>query len=220
MEKVALKVKPRLVTGKGPNRRLRASGQIPAVIYGAGAQPEKVTLDAHELQLLLQKYGASAMFTLTRDDGNSGEEVNAVIREIQRDPVTRRILHVDLYHVRMDVEAEFEVPVHAVGNAIGVREGGILETLRHTVEVRCLPGLLPKAIEADISGLRINHSFHASDLKLPEGVKLVTDPEEVLFNILPPKDYVEPTPTAEGEEIAQPEVISKKKEAEPEEENE
>ncbi len=151
------------------------------------------------------------MVSLVGNDGAASEERLAVIREIQRDPVTRQILHVDLYQVRLDVVADFEVPVHHVGVPIGVREGGILETHHHTVEVRCIPGALPAFIEADLTNLKINHAFHAGDLKLPEGVKLVSDPEIVLFSILPPKDYVEPTPVAEGEEIAEPEVITRKK---------
>jgi large subunit ribosomal protein L25 len=217
MERVAIKIEPRSGTGKGPNRKLRAKGKIPAVIYGPGVEPEKVALDAHEFGIVLQRAGSSAMFALVPANGQAAEERLAVIREIQRDPVTRRILHVDLYQVQMNVEADFEVPVHHVGNPIGVREGGILETHRHTVEIRCMPGVLPNFIEADLTNLKINHAFHAGELKLPEGVKLVTDPEEVLFSILPPKDYVEPTPTAEGEEPAQPEVIGRKKAEEEEE---
>ncbi|MGB9692110.1 MAG: 50S ribosomal protein L25 [Candidatus Sumerlaeaceae bacterium] len=212
MERVAIKFEPRAATGKGPNRKLRAKGKIPAVIYGSGIEPQKVALDAHEFGIVLQKAGSSAMFALVANEGPSKEERLAVIREIQRDPVTRRILHVDLYQVRMDVEADFEVPVHHVGVPVGVREGGILETHRHVVEVRCRPDMLPKFIEADLTNLKINHAFHAGELKLPEGLKLVTDPEEVLFSILPPKDYVEPTPAAPGEEeMAQPEVIGRKK---------
>lgn len=217
MERVAIKIEPRSGTGKGPNRKLRAKGKIPAVIYGPGVEPEKVALDAHEFGIVLQRAGSSAMFVLVPANGQAAEERLAVIREIQRDPVTRRILHVDLYQVQMNVEADFEVPVHHVGTPIGVREGGILETHRHTVEIRCMPGVLPNFIEADLTNLKINHAFHAGELKLPEGVKLVTDPEEVLFSILPPKDYVEPTPTAEGEEPAQPEVIGRKKAEEEEE---
>lgn len=218
MERVTITYEPRTATGKGPNRQLRAQGKIPAVIYGPGIEPEKVALSAHEFAVTLQKVGSSAMFALVASNGEpaSSEERLAVIREIQRDPVTRRILHVDLYQVRLDVEADFEIPVHHVGAPIGVKEGGILETHRHMVEVRCVPAVLPKFLEADLSNLKINHSFYAGDLVLPEGVKLVTDPEEVLFSILPPKDYVEPTPAAEGEEVAQPEVISRKKEEESE----
>ena len=216
MERVILQYEPRTATGKGPNRQLRMKGKIPAVIYGPGIMPEKIALDSHDFGVLLQKVGSSSMFVLQPSNGaqSSAEERLAVIREIQRDPVTRRILHVDLYQVRLDVEADFEVPVHHVGVPIGVREGGILESHRHTVEVRCIPARLPKVIEADLTNLKINHAFHAGDLVMPEGVKLLTDPEEVLFSILPPKDYVEPTPAAEGEEPAQPEVITRKKEEE------
>jgi large subunit ribosomal protein L25 len=211
MERVAIRTESRTATGKGPNRRLRAQGKIPAVVYGPGVKPEKVALDAREFGVTLKKVGTSAMFTLVGGDGQSSEDRLAVIREIQRDPVSRQILHVDLYQVRLDVEADFEVPVTHSGTPVGVREGGILEMHRHSVQVRCVPLLLPKSLEADVSELKVNHVFHAGDLKLPEGVKLITDPEEVLFSVLPPKDYVEEAPAAEAEEVAQPEVITRKK---------
>jgi large subunit ribosomal protein L25 len=152
------------------------------------------------------------MFNLLEHGATVATDENvAIIREIQRDPVTRQILHVDFYRIRMDVENDFEVPVHTIGIPAGVREGGILETLRHMIEICCLPTLLPKSIDIDVTGMKINQSFHARDLTLPEGVALVTDSEEVIFNILPPKEQVVVAPV-EGEEVAQPEVITKKKE--------
>jgi large subunit ribosomal protein L25 len=217
MQRMDLQVTPRSEMGKGPNRQLRAAGRIPAVIYGLG-DPEKVALDYRAFERSVSGAAAeNVILTLNFDQGTSVAEINtAIIREVQRDPVTRRILHVDLYRLRMDVENDFEVPVHGQGAAMGVREGGILETIRRTVDIRCLPTDLPTSIEVDISGLRVNHSLHVSDLQVPEGVTLLTDPEEVLFTVLPPKAEVVPVAAeAEAEEEpTQPEVIGKKKEEE------
>jgi large subunit ribosomal protein L25 len=218
MKRVNLEVEPRAETGKGPNRRLRATGRIPAVVYGNTPQTVKVSVNAHDFGKTLAAHASeNVLFNILDAAGQGSDEMVAVIRELQRDPVTRRILHIDLHSIRMDAESDFEVPVRAVGSAIGVREGGILETHRHTVAVRCLPLETPSTIEVNITDLKINHAIHASDLTLPEGVKLVDDAETVFFTVVPPKTEVVPTP-AEGvegaEETAQPEVIGKKKEDE------
>ncbi len=213
MKKIDLEVTPRTDTGKGPNRRLRAQGRVPAVIYGSGQAPEKVSVDAHIFGKLTAK-GTSdnVLFNLIRPGQTDSTDTVAVVRELQRDPVTRRFLHIDLHSIRMDVESEFEIPVGHTGTPVGVREGGILESHRYVVLVRCLPAALPDKFIVDITNLKINHAIHASDLTLPEGVKLVDEPATVLFTVLPPKAEAAPTP-AEGAaaEPAVPEVIGKKK---------
>ena len=130
MERIKLPVERREATGKGPNRRLRAAGRLPAVLYGSTSQPEKLSLDAHSFQLLLsQGRGENALFDIVYPGDKDGGDTNvAVIREVQRDPLTRRPVHVDLYRIRMDVENDFNVAVRAYGSPHGVREGGILET--------------------------------------------------------------------------------------------
>lgn len=222
MQQLDVTVSRRSDTGKGPNRRLRGSGKIPAVIYGISA-PIKVALDAHSFERQVSSRAAENMIiNMNFDGGDGGSDINtAIIREIQRDPVTRRVLHVDLYRIRMDVENDFEVAIHAVGSPIGVKEGGILETVRRIIEIRCLPTMLPSSISVNITDLKVNHSIHVSDLQVPEGVTILSDADEVLFTVVPPKQEVVATPTAEAatEETAEPEVIGKKKaEEEPEEE--
>lgn len=206
MQQIELAAEPRTETGKGPNYRLRAAGRIPAVIYGAGQEPEKVSISYREFERVMKTPDvASAIINVT----GIGSPTTAVLREVQRDPVTRRYLHVDLFRVRMDVEGVFDVSVHGEGNPIGVREGGILETHLRTVQVRCLPANLPTGLHLDISGLKINASAHASDLQLPAGVTLVTEPTEVLFTVVLPQSGA--ITAAEGES-GQPEVVGKKKE--------
>ena len=216
MERIQLEVTPRTETGKGPNRRLRMQGRIPAVVYGNDLNPAKVSLDAHTFTRLVEtgRVG-NALINLTRAAGAKGsDEVVAVVREIQRDPLSRRILHVDLNSIRMDTEAEFEVTIHHSGLPDGVKEGGILETQRHNITVRCLPTAFPGTITIDISALKINHAIYAHELELPEGVRLMDDPDTVLFTVAPPKTEAVVAVVEEGAEAAQPEVIGKKKEDE------
>lgn len=197
MEHDTITVSSRSETGKGPNRRLRMQGLVPAVIYGSGSEPVMVTVNYRELEKLLAKPNADT--NLFNVDGESGSGTNTVVfREIQRDPVTRRYLHIDLHRVRMDQEAEFEVPIHSTSTPIGVREGGVMETHLRSIMVRCLPGNLPEEIIVDIADLGINQAFHVNQVQLPEGLTLVTEPEELLFAVHAPRTTTD-TEAGEGE---------------------
>lgn len=202
MELDTISVSGRSETGKGPNRRLRQQGLVPAVIYGSNSEPVMVTINYRELEKLLSKPNADT--NLFRLDGEGAGGDTVVFREIQRDPVTRRFLHVDLARVRMDQEAEFEVPIHSTGTPIGVREGGVMETHLRSILVRCLPGNLPEELVVDIAGLQITHAFHVRDVVLPDTLSLVTDPEELLFAVHPPRTVTEAEDGAAEEEAAEP----------------
>jgi len=213
MKRFNLAVDSRTETGTGPNRRLRVAGQIPAIVYGASSDPEKVTLNYREFEKLMSGSNAETGLINLSGSGISGGESVAVIREIQRDPLSRRYLHVDLYRVRMDQENDFEVAVHGVGVPVGVREGGLLETHLRAVTVRCLPNQIPDAFNVNLVDLKLNQSFHVSDIPLPEGVAMVTEGEETLFTVITVRGE-KTTEAAEGAPAA-PEVVGKKK---PEEE--
>lgn len=209
MKRVNLATEPRSATGTGPNRRLRIEGKVPAVVYGGNGETEKLSIDGRTFgRYVAGKSAGNVIFSLGTADGTSDDSKLAVAREIQRDPLSRRILHVDFFRVRMDVEAEFELPLRLNGVPIGVREGGILETHLYTLAVRCLPGKLPNHLDLDVTSVKILTSLHASDVPLPEGITLVTEGEETVLTVLPPKTEVVATPTAEA---VQPEVITKKK---------
>lgn len=215
MERIELEVAPRTETGKGPNRRLRAAGRIPAVVYGADLNPAKVSVDAHTFTRLMDKGRVeNALINLVRSSGTKGsDDVVAVVREVQRDPLTRAILHIDLNSIRMDTETEFDLQIHHSGNPVGVKDGGILETHRHTLAVRCLPAAFPGQITVDLSALKINGAVYARDIPLPDGVRLMDEPDTLFYTVAPPKTEAAPA-AAEGEEPTQPEVIGKKKEDE------
>ena len=205
MEKIVLNAQERTETGKGPNRRLRAEGQIPAVLYGGEKEPRQLSLDKHDLDLALKQ--SHTMLHLNLD----GAEQTVMLGEIQRDPTNYKLVHLDLMRVEAGHEVHAHVEVHGVGTPVGVREGALLERPVREVEVRCMPTDLPEIIEVDISHLGINQSIKAGDLPLGDKIHLVTDPDTLMFHVLVAKAAVEAP--AEGEEAAGPELVGKKKEA-------
>lgn len=206
-----LAIEPRTETGKGPNRRLRAAGRIPANIYGNGFEPVKCSVDAHTFTLLVRGVDLENTFFSLKCSCGCAEgkgEMICVAREAQRDPVTRAILHVDFYKLDMTVETEFEVPVSHTGTPAGVREGGFLEQSLHHIAVRCVPTAVPSSITVDISELRKGTPVYVGDLPVPAGVKVVTDAKLPVFSVVAPE---EEEVVAEESEESQPEVISRKK---------
>ncbi|MCL5269020.1 MAG: 50S ribosomal protein L25 [bacterium] len=216
MEQVRITATPRRNETKRANKRLRRGGRVPAVVYGGqNTHPRMVTVDNHELELILRgAHRSNAIFKLVLDDG----EEQTIIRDIQRHPVDESIIHVDFLRVNLAEEIVVTVTVRAIGETPrGVRVGGILEHVTRNLQVRCLPLNMPRAIEVDLSELDINHSVFVRDLKLPENVTVLDDPDTPLFVILPPK--LEAEAPAEGAEApAEPEVIGKREEKEEEEE--
>ncbi|MCX7016123.1 MAG: 50S ribosomal protein L25 [Candidatus Sumerlaeota bacterium] len=215
-EQEMLNAQPRTEHGKGPARRLRAQGLIPAILYGAGEAPVDLALPQKEIERLLAIDRVHTIINLRLAGADGAQEQQVMFRELQRDPVTRRPVHADLIRVRADQELHVTVEVHGAGTPTGVREGGILERPVREVEIRCLPADLPEHLEVDISGLKINGSFHARELPLGGSMHLVTDPETVLFHVAIPRAAAAveaEKEAAEGEEAeeGEPEVIGKKK---------
>ena len=214
-----LTAKPRTEFKKGPGRRLRVQGLVPAIVYGGKKEPESVAIEASNLEILLRQGGAHAIIDITVE---GGEEQTAMVREVQRHPVSSKIIHADLQRIQADVKIQTTVEIKAVGAPIGVREGGSLEHPVREVEIRCLPVDLPRFIEANIEELQMQDSFRVSELTLPEKIELLTEPETVLFHVAIPRVEEEVVPEgeegeegelAEGEEGEGPEVIGEKKES-------
>ena len=204
MEKNVLNAELRYETGKGPNRRLRMAGLIPAILYGGEGEPQQLAVSRYDLEKLLKK--TRTMLTL----GINGQEQSAMFGDLQRDPISHSIIHVDLVRVEAGHEVHAHVEVIGTGTPVGVREGALLERPVREVEVRCLPADLREKVEIDISGMKINDAIKAGDLDLGGNMHLVTDPDTVLFHVLLAKAAAEET--AEGEEGAtQPELVGKKK---------
>ena len=213
---VRLRAEKREGQGKEASRRLRNQGRVPAVLYGKGSETVALSVEAHEAQLLFQSISVENTIIGLEIDGEK-KLVPTLIREIQAHPYKPVLYHVDFLLIREGQKLELEIPVELVGVPEGVRTGGgVLQQTVHEVEVRCLPTQIPSSFEIDVAHLGIGDSIHASDLKLPEGVELLIDPEQVICSVVLPRAEMpaaEAAAPAEGEEGAAP-----SEEAEPKEE--
>ncbi len=181
MERYSLQAKRREKTGKGAARTLRRQGEIPAVLYGPNTESTTLSVNVHDLEVLLNKVSPSqAVLNLQVENGSKNRKM-VMIKELQTDPVKFKYLHVDFYEVKMDQMITTTVPVTPVGTSRGVEEGGMLQIIRRELEVNCLPGDIPEQVEIDISDLEVGDSVHVEDLDLGEKVEI---PYETNFTIL------------------------------------
>ena len=203
--------------GKGGARKSRAAGRIPGVLYGHGETPVPLAVVAREFDLALHGYqGSNPLVTLKLDGG----EFTALIRDVQYDPLTHQILHLDFQHISLTETVEVEVTLRVTGLALGVKDGGgILEHILRQVEVRCLPTAIPPSIDVDVSSLNVGDSIHVRDLSVPN-VTILTDADATVATVVAPT-IMEEKPAEEvaaEAAVAEPEVIAKgKKEEEGEE---
>jgi large subunit ribosomal protein L25 len=222
MATVTLKVEKREQLGKGPAKKLRAQGGIPAVIYGHGEESVPLTLDSKELHTILHAHvGENIIFDIKMPDRKT--PIKAIIREVQHHPARGDILHMDLQHISMKEKITVQVPVILVGSPLGVRtKGGILQHILHQLEIECLPADIPEHIEVYVTELDVGDSIHIQDLPL-ERVKTLTDPQRSVATVVPPtviKVPVAEEEVAEEEVLEEPELVEKEpKEREEEEED-
>ena len=183
MSELTIEVQKREKTGKGSNRRARSGGLIPAVVYGGGKDSVSIQVDRKSMLDLMKKAGSeNPIYLLKLTD--SGSERHAMIREVQTDPISRQVLHIDFQRVLMDQKIRVQVPVELVGVAYGVKtQGGVLDFVTREVQVECLPGDIPKQVELDITGLHIGQHAEARDLKMPNGVSLLDDADKVIVSL-------------------------------------
>ena len=200
-------------TGKGVARKLRADGQIPAVIYGHNREPQSLAVSSRDLERLLDRVSAAST-VIDLDLG--GTTSRTLIREIQRHPFKRQILHVDFQELVAGETVTVEVPLVIVGIAEGVRVGGgVLDQVLRQVEIECDPGSIPNHIDVDVTNLTIGHSIHVGDLVLPAGVTMLTDEEQTIAVCSAPRIEAEPVAAVEEEAApGEPELIRKTKEEE------
>ncbi|HEX7253917.1 MAG TPA: 50S ribosomal protein L25, partial [Thermoanaerobaculia bacterium] len=201
-------------------RRMRAKGQIPAVVYSAGKPTVPISVDHKALsQAFRGGAGENAIFLLKL--GGSDQSRHAMIKEFQRDPVSRKPLHIDFVRVMMDTKIRLKVGIEVRGVAKGVKtEGGILDFVTREVEIECLPGNIPQHLPIDVSELSIGDALRVSQIPAIEGVAIVDDPDRVLVHVTHPTREAEPTVAAAeaATEITEPEVLKKGKVATAEEE--
>ncbi|MBN2439674.1 MAG: 50S ribosomal protein L25/general stress protein Ctc [Deltaproteobacteria bacterium] len=177
MEATALKAFTREKTGKGPARRFRKKGSIPAVFYGRGEEAIHLSVNAAELLKVIQAKKEN-IFVKLLIEGEKNLEKLSLIKELQIEPVSRRFYHVDFYEIRMDHKLTLDVPLRFAGIPIGVQNGGELQHLKRDLKVSCLPSVLPDFIEIDVTGLDIGNSIKVQDIRVPEDIT-VLDPGDV-----------------------------------------
>jgi len=205
MHTVALSAQARKTLGKGAARSLRRQSLIPAVLYGRGLESTLLSVSRGDVEKATSTASAeNILIDLTITDGESRRNQRAMIRETQVDPVKRTILHVDFLGISMDRQITVEVPVNLVGDPVGVAAGGMLQQVLRSVGISCLPDRIPDTLALDVSSLTMGHSLHVSDLQVPEGVELLSDPQLTIATVLAPKKMEEkPAAPAEGEEVAE-----------------
>jgi len=200
----------RNAVGKEAANRLRREGRLPGVLYG-GEAPLPVSLNPRDMQKLLHGHGGGNVLLNVRFEDRPGEPRPVLVRALQFDPVTERLIHVDLQEISMDREITVRVPIHTVGEAAGVKEqSGILALILREVEAACLPHLIPDRLDVDVSALRIGDVLTVSNLTPPAGVRLLGDPAQAVATVAPPVVEEVAAPAAAAAP-AEPEVISEKK---------
>jgi large subunit ribosomal protein L25 len=198
-----LEVEAREQTGKGVARRLRAAGRIPGVLYGGGRPAVPLALDPARLHKLLHEseMGMNTLIDLKVTGHAELDGKTVMVRELQRDPVRGTFVHADLYEVNLQEAIEVSVPIHLTGKSAGVELGGVLDHALREVEVKCLPRAIPDEFVVDVTPLELGDSLHVSDLVLPEGVELISDPELSIVSVVAPTKEEEPeAEVLEGEE--------------------
>ncbi|MBK8248848.1 MAG: 50S ribosomal protein L25 [Gemmatimonadetes bacterium] len=207
MATASLSASARQDTGKGVARSLRRSGRVPAIVYGHTRDPQALSLDARELERLLGHINAE---TTVIDLAVDGANAMTLIREIQRHPLSRSVLHVDFQELVAGEKVVVNIPIVLVGTPIGVRlGGGIMTQVLQEIECRVDPANIPNRIEVDVTEVTIGHSLHVSDIKVPDGVE-VLDSSGTIMIVSAPKEEAA-APAAEGATGSEPEVIRKAK---------
>ena len=199
--------------GKGVARKLRAAGRIPGVIYGHGREPQSLSLVARDLDKLLSHIAAgSTVIDLTLGKATT----KTLIREIQRHPFKKQILHIDFMELVAGEKVIVDIPLVFVGIPEGVRlSGALLEQMVHSIEVNVDPSNIPNHIDVDVTELAMGHSLHVRDLVLPAGLEVLTDEDTTICAVIAPRAVVEEKPEGDAEVAAgEPELIRKAKEDE------
>lgn len=205
-KELKLSIEARTKVGTTGSNALRHAGKIPAVIYGHGAAPEHVAIDAHAFEELLHRGGRNAIVTLT---GGQKRDETALVRIVQYHPLSHHVLHADLQRVSLNETIGAKLAVVTVGVARGIREmGGVMDVVTHELEVEGPANRIPEHIEIDVTELGLHEHVVASDVKLPEGFKMLTPPETTVVAIEPSRTERELEEAAAGpEETPEPEVI-------------
>ena len=210
-QQVKLKAQKRTVIGRNAIKKIKREGLVPGVVYGSQAEPMALQVEARELTSVLAHASSEhVLVELEISDGSQSTNRLALIQEVQHHPLRRELLHVDFHAVSATEKIISEVPIEAVGEALGVRTfGGLLEYSLRSLEVECFPQDLPDIVRIDVTNLSIGESLHVRDIQLPPGVEATTDEDLTVVSVVASRVGEEVTETAEV--AATPEVITEKK---------
>ena len=203
MELIELNANIRTTVGNGPARRLRQSGQLPAVLYGPGAETVLLSVNISDFDQALKKSGASQLLLNLVIQDSETYTRSAMVKELQTHPVSRNFLHVDFYEIAMDRKIKVKVPIVTTGIAKGVELGGVLQIIRREIEVLCLPFEVPESFEIDIADLDIGDSIHVKDISQEGEIEFLEDEHFTVVTLLTPKIEEEEEPPEEEEEEAE-----------------
>lgn len=198
MEKVVLHARMRSPQGTGAARGLRRHGEVPAILYGSGRESVALRVQARDLERILCA-GQGVLVSLRLEDR---PEVTAVIADVQRHVLDETLQHVDFHRVRMDETIHHTLPIAYHGRSEGERDGGVIEHVRHAIDVEGTPAQMPERVEVSVSPLRMGEALHVRDIALPLGVHARTDPDEVVVVVHPPR-ALEASAVASAEAEAQ-----------------
>ena len=208
LKAIKLSATKRETTGKGPARQLRREGLIPAVLYGRNLEPVLLMVAKKDLEQITKTGQLSQQLLNLAVKNGKQMTKTAMLKEIQTHPITGEFLHADFYEVAMDRKIKVNVPVVTKGKSVGVEMGGLLQIIRHEIEVLCLPNEIPETIEIDVGPLDIGQSIHVEEIPLPENVEVTADVNFTVATVLTPKvevEEVEEEELEEGEEVAEAE---------------
>ncbi len=207
MEDKKLIAKKRNQEGSSNARRLRGAGRLPGVVYGADKDPVSVAVDIHDFEQILHHHTSKSMIIDIAVEGEA--DMSVLVKEVQHHPVTSELVHVDFMRVQADRPIHVDIEIQLVGDAAGVKLGGLLDQVMHTIGVECLPADLVEKFEVNVSELAIGQSLHVSDLNLGAKYKVLVDDAAIVASVSGPT--VEAEAEGEGEAAAEPEVITAKK---------
>jgi large subunit ribosomal protein L25 len=218
MEKVVIEANERKTINKQSRNSLRNEGRIPGVLYGSRMEP--ISIDVTRAAIHPVVFTAKTHLLSLKLDGH--EEYECIVKDVQFDPVSDEVVHFDLIGLTRGEKIQLDVPVRLLGNAVGVKEGGLLQENLHKLNIECLPKNIPQSLEIDVTDLSVGDSIHIADLSF-EDITILNPEDTIVVSVVLPKVEIEAEPAEEGEEFAEeegaaePEVIGKGKE--PEEEN-
>ncbi len=184
MRQVTLSSFIREKPGKKTSKKLRKKGLIPAIIYGSHIDPIPIYVKFSELESILNKHKGETLLFNLKIENEKPSQIQAILKEYQIDPVTDKIIHIDFLAIHEKNLITIDVPLEFIGKPVGITKGGVLEILLHELSIECLPSNIPDKIQVDISNLDIGDVLHVKDIKVPEGVKVIEDPEETVVTIV------------------------------------